>query len=53
MEEEGYDTWFCCDGCMEPIPELMYRFDCTRCDNFTFCMKCYKANTTHAHRFKK
>jgi len=38
---------------MEPIPEGMFRFDCTKCENFSFCMKCYKANTTHAHRFKK
>ena len=51
--EDGYDLWFCCDECMEPIPEQMYHFDCLTCENFTFCMKCYKANTTHAHRFKK
>ena len=38
---------------MEPIPEMMFRFDCTRCENFSFCQKCYKANTTHTHRFKK
>ena len=38
---------------MEPIPELQFHFDCTRCDNFTFCQKCYKANKTHTHRFKK
>ena len=38
---------------MEAIPELMFRFDCTRCDNFTFCLKCYKVNKTHMHKFKK
>lgn len=38
---------------MEPIPEGQFRFDCTKCDNFTFCLKCYKANKTHTHRFKK
>jgi len=53
LVEEGYETWFCCDGCMDPIPEQMFRFDCLRCDNFSFCQKCYKANTTHVHRFKK
>ena len=53
LADEGYDLWFCCDGCMQPIPEMMYHFDCLKCDNFTFCMKCYKANTTHTHRFKK
>lgn len=51
--EEGFDLWFCCDGCMDPIPEQMFRFDCTRCENFSFCLKCYMANTTHSHRFKK
>lgn len=51
--DDGYDLWFCCDDCMEPIPEGMFRFDCTKCENFTFCLKCYKANTTHAHRFRK
>ena len=45
--------WFCCDFCMEPIEEGLLRFDCTKCDNFTLCMKCYKKNTTHLHRFKK
>ena len=29
MQEEGDDMWFCCDMCMEPIPEGMLRFDCT------------------------
>lgn len=51
--EDGYDLWFCCDECMEAIPEQMYRFDCTKCENFTFCLKCYKANTSHSHKFKK
>lgn len=51
--EEGYDMWFCCDVCLEPIPELQFRFDCTKCDNYSMCMKCFKANTTHTHKFKK
>ena len=44
--------WFCCDMCMEPIPEGMLRFDCTQRDNYTLCLKCYK-NNTHMYRFKK
>lgn len=51
--EEGYSLWYSCDNCMQAIPELMYRFDCQKCDNFTLCLQCYKDNTTHAHRFKK
>ena len=45
--------WFCCDACMQPIKELALRFDCQQCDNFTFCEKCYRKNTTHLHRFVK
>ena len=51
MEEDGFNLWFVCDGCMKPIPEEMFRFDCTQCDNFTFCHKCYKKNSTHLHKF--
>ena len=51
--EQGYDTWYCCDGCFQPIKPGKHRFDCKTCDNFTFCKTCFKANETHAHEFKK
>jgi hypothetical protein len=53
VEEEGFDLWYVCDECMNPINENMFRFDCTRCDNFTFCQKCFKKNKTHMHKFSK
>jgi len=53
MEDDGYNLWFVCDQCLKPIPEEMFRFDCTQCDNYTFCHRCYKKNTTHLHKFKK
>ena len=53
MQDEGYDLWYCCDKCLKPIPEGMFRFDCTQCDNFTFCKACFKSNKTHTHKFSK
>jgi len=50
---EGFDTWFACYECHKAIPAGHYRFDCTVCDNFSFCEKCYKKNTKHLHKFKK
>lgn len=52
-EEQGYQTWYACDGCFKAIPSGKYRFDCEVCDNFTFCEKCFKNNTKHLHKFKK
>lgn len=47
--------WFVCDEpeCLKPIKEGHFRFDCQQCDNFTFCDKCYRKNTTHTHKFSK
>ena len=53
MAEEGFNLWYVCDSCLKPIPEEMFRFDCAQCDNFTFCHRCYKKNSTHLHKFKK
>lgn len=54
-EDEGYQCWFVCDepDCLKPIKEGHFRFDCQQCDNFTFCERCYKRNTTHTHKFVK
>ena len=52
-QAEGYEMWFVCDECMLPIKEGHYRFDCQQCDNFSFCEKCYRRNTTHTHKFTK
>ena len=45
--------WYTCDHCHKAIPGGQNRFDCQVCDNFTFCEKCYRKNTTHTHKFKK
>lgn len=47
--------WFVCDEpeCLKPIKEGHFHFDCTQCDNFTFCEKCYRKNTSHTHKFSK
>ena len=50
---EDYDTWYCCDGCNLPIDGGEFRFDCTTCENFSFCEKCYKRNKTHLHKFTR
>lgn len=54
-QDEGYAMWFVCDDqeCLKPIKEGHFRFDCQQCDNFTFCEKCYRSNTTHVHKFNK
>ena len=49
-EEEHPDLWFLCDGCKTPIPGGKRRFDCTICDNFTLCMKCFRVRR-HPHKF--
>lgn len=51
--QQGYETWFACDGCQKAIESGDYRFDCTSCDNFCFCEKCYKKNKTHMHKFTR
>lgn len=49
-EEEHPDLWFLCDGCKTPIPGGKRRFDCTVCENFTLCMKCFRIRR-HPHKF--
>ena len=53
--DEGMECWFVCDAhdCLKPIKEGAFRFDCQQCDNFTFCERCYRKNTQHAHKFVK
>lgn len=38
-EEDNFDVWYSCDGCMSAIKPGKFRFDCKVCDNFTFCQK--------------
>ena len=49
-EEEHPELWFLCDGCKAPIPAGKRRFDCTVCENFTLCMKCFRVRR-HPHKF--
>jgi len=48
-----YETWFACDGCQKAIDGGEFRFDCTTCENFCFCEKCYKRNKDHLHKFNR
>lgn len=50
---DNYDTWYACDGCNRAIDAGEFRFDCTTCENFSFCDKCYKKNKTHLHKFTR
>ena len=51
--DEDYDEWWTCDGCMKPIKPGKTRFDCKTCSNFTFCKSCFRDNDNHPHEFKK
>merc|ERR550534_733561 len=44
-EETEEDLWFLCAGGQR-------RFDCTVCENFTLCRKCFRV-AHHPHRFKR
>lgn len=51
--QQGMDCWFACDGCLKPIVQGHFHYDCLQCDNFSFCERCYKSNKTHLHSFNK
>jgi len=53
MANDGFDMWYACDECTQSIPVGKFHFDCLECNDFTFCLKCYKKNKTHTHKFKK
>lgn len=53
MADEGFDMWFACDECNNPIPVGRYHYDCQQCANFTFCERCYRKNKTHTCKFTK
>jgi len=54
-QEQGEDgekepDWWLCDNCHKGIPGGKKRFDCTVCDDFTLCAKCFRVRS-HPHRF--
>jgi len=58
-DEENYDEnqgeeeeWWFCDNCKKPIKGGDIRYDCTMCDNFTLCRKCFKT-LKHPHKMNK
>merc|ERR1719203_477892 len=42
--------WFLCDSCQTGIPGGKKRFDCTVCENYTLCAKCFRIRR-HPHKF--
>jgi len=49
-EDAAPDLWFLCDACQRGIPGGKKRFDCTVCDNYTLCAKCFRVRR-HPHKF--
>merc|ERR1719401_2861946 len=50
-EEEALPgLWFLCDACQRGIPGGKKRFDCTVCENYTLCAKCFRIRR-HPHKF--
>lgn len=52
-ESNDFETWFACDGCQKPIEGGEFRYDCSTCDNFCFCERCFKKNKDHFHKFNR
>lgn len=51
-EEVADDQWWRCDDCGRGIPAGKRRFDCTVCDDFTLCSKCFRVRR-HPHKFAR
>eukprot|EP00929_Paragymnodinium_shiwhaense_P027815 TRINITY_DN1623_c0_g1_i1.p1 TRINITY_DN1623_c0_g1~~TRINITY_DN1623_c0_g1_i1.p1 ORF type:complete len:732 (-),score=257.03 TRINITY_DN1623_c0_g1_i1:213-2408(-) len=49
-EEVDNETWWLCDGCGKGIVAGKRRFDCSMCENFTLCVKCFRVRS-HPHKF--
>ncbi|SBS82375.1 protein KRI1, putative [Plasmodium ovale] len=52
LNGEKRDLWFLCDECNFPIHPLNYVYECTICENFALCKKCFK-KVNHEHSLKK
>lgn len=58
VEEENHeDEWWYCDLCSNIIKPGGIRYDCTECEDLTYCKKCYKQQSLlsnkHHHKMKK
>jgi len=42
--------WFLCDACQRGIPGGKKRFDCTVCEDYVLCAKCFRVRR-HPHKF--
>lgn len=57
VEDDNHDAgpadpeeWWLCDECQKGIPGGKKRFDCTVCENYTLCPKCFRIRR-HPHKF--
>eukprot|EP01022_Parablepharisma_sp_SALTPOND_P018561 TRINITY_DN304_c0_g1_i10.p3 TRINITY_DN304_c0_g1~~TRINITY_DN304_c0_g1_i10.p3 ORF type:complete len:616 (-),score=178.81 TRINITY_DN304_c0_g1_i10:24290-26137(-) len=50
--ENQIEEWWFCDNCQKPVKAGDIRYDCTMCDNYTLCRKCFKT-ANHPHKLKK
>ncbi|CAK0906716.1 unnamed protein product [Prorocentrum cordatum] len=44
------ELWFLCDGCQRAIPGGKRYFECSVCEDYTLCMKCFRVRR-HPHKF--
>jgi len=49
-EEAQPGLWFLCDACQCAIPGGKKRFDCTVCEDYVLCAKCFRVRR-HPHKF--
>lgn len=49
-EEATPGLWWRCDECQRGIPGGKKRFDCTVCEDYTLCAKCFRVRR-HPHKF--
>jgi len=49
-EEVDPEVWWLCDHCNKGITAGKRRFDCSVCENYTLCIKCFRVRR-HPHKF--
>ena len=52
IEETNDEQWWYCDICKSVIKQGKIRYDCTKCEDLTYCKSCFKTQE-HEHIMKK